>query len=153
MGKYDSDYYNSERYYDPTVGAALSNLIRAEKKSFNANPIRVEVINKNPALEFSKLFSRFYYTTHGPRADGRAKRLAQYENVYKLLKTYEYCIDHVDDDDFTIQGAVEYLGLGSDRTVKQVFTGRGNMGKVVNCYKSWLSTGEFTWSKGGKHNV
>ena len=59
----------------------------------------------------------------------------------------------LDGDDFTIQGAVEYLGLGSDRTVKQVFTGRGNMGKVVNCYKSWLSTGEFTWSKEGEHNV
>ena len=146
MSKYDSHYYNSERYYDPTAGLALNNLIREEKKSFKSNPIRVEVINNNPALKFSKIFAKFYYTTHGLRANGKARRLAQYENVYKLLRTYEYCIDHVDDEDFTIQGAVEYLGLGTDRTVKQVFTGRGNMGKVIKCYKSWLSTGEFTWS-------
>ena len=153
MSKYDSHYYNSEQYYDPTAGSALSNLIREEKKSFRSMPMRFEAINnkkieyRNQALDFSKIFAKFYQTAFGLRANGKMRRLAYYENVYKLLRTYEYCIAHVDDEDFTIQSAVEYLDLGTDRTVKQVFTGQGNMGKVVKCYKSWLSTGEFTWGK------
>lgn len=34
MSRYSSPYFNSERYFDPTAGRALVNLIREENRKF-----------------------------------------------------------------------------------------------------------------------
>ena len=141
MGKYDSPYYNSERYSDPTAGAALMNLIREERKTISI--IQDSKFKIDQDHEFARIFSAFYNMAFGPNVHGKTKRLGQYREVEKLLTTYNYCTVHVNDEDFSIERAIDILGLGSGKTIEQVFTGNGNMGKVITCYKEWLNTGRF----------
>ena len=146
MSKYDSPYFNNERYYDPTAGAVLCRIIKEEKQKYSRVKLLYVETASNPLLEFSNIFAK-YYANFGPRKNGKPKRFAQTKNVLKLLKIYQYCMDHVDDADFSVENTVATLKLGTDRQVRQVFSGNGQISKLIYCYKEWLETGKFEWPK------
>lgn len=139
MGRYDSNFYNSEKYYDPTAGAALASIIRQERNK------RPDFKINRKSTDFAKAFAQFY-KGFGLRANGKPKKFAQYEKVYGHIRIYNWCMAHANDENFTIANAVKRLGLGSDRMIRQVFTGRGDMGKLIECYNEWLKSGLIKWS-------
>lgn len=145
MSRWDTPFYNNERYYDPTAGAAILSVIRSERQKLNDITENVSGRKDRKINTFALLFADFYGRAFGLRENGKPKRLAQYKHVYKLLNTYQYCVDHIDDKDFSIDSVVKNLRLGTDKTVCQVFSGRGNMGKLIDSYKTWMSTGEIQW--------
>ena len=55
-------------------------------------------------------------------------------------------MNHVNDESFTIEKVVDALNLGTDTKVKQVFTGNGQISKLVACYKEWLNTRNIRWN-------
>ena len=60
MGKYNSPYYNSERYYDPTAGAALLSVIREERKRYSRCVDKVpKTIVERSVVVFADEFSEF----------------------------------------------------------------------------------------------
>lgn len=150
MGKYDSSFYNSERYYDPTAGAALLAVIRSEKKSFDREMRDIPAADKRKTTEFAQIFADYYGRMFGPRENGKPRRLSKYPIVYKYLRIYQYCMDHASDEDFSVENATTRLNLGSDTKVRQVFNGRGQMGKLIQCYRSWKQTGRFQWTTKAK---
>lgn len=147
MSKYNSTYYNSERYYDPTAGAALLSVIRSEKKRYDRVMYDIPDSDKRKDTEFAHIFADYYNRSHGLRKNGKKKRFANYATVYGHIRIYQYCMNHVNDNDFSVDNAVKRLNLESDRKVQQVFNGRGMMGKLIGCYKDWKQTGHFQWER------
>lgn len=145
MGRYDSPYYNPERYYDPTAGAALMSVIRSEKKKYSQSIKSVSIEKRRTDVAFVREFVDFYGRSFGLRQNGKPRRLSNYRVVLEFIKIYQYCMDHAEDDDFSIENTVEKLDLDSSKKVEQVFSGRGNMGKLIGCYKDWMRTGNFQW--------
>ena len=152
MSRWDTPFYKNERYYDPTAGAAILSVIRSERQKLNDITENVSGRKDRKINTFALLFADFYGRSFGLRENGKPKRLAQYKHVYKLLNTYQYCVDHVDDKDFSVDSVVKNLRLGTDKTIYQVFSGRGNMGKLIDSYKTWMATGEICWRRGRKVN-
>ena len=152
MGKYDSPYYNSEKYLDPTAGAALMSAIRAQKAKRIAaekTGIKTSVSPAEKERRTSDVFATefaVFYSRFGARKDGKPKKLARRGEVRNLMRIYLYCTRHVDDPGFTAEGAAKALRLGSTKKIEQVFSGNGQIGKVIAAYEEWLQTGKFSWS-------
>ena len=144
MNRYSSTYFNSERYFDPTAGKALVNLIREENRKFKKEVVSTEESNLDE--KFAEEFSKFYDETFGRKSNGKLKRFARYNVVRDHLKIYNYCMKHVNEESFTIEKVVDVLNLGTDTKVKQVFTGSGQISKLVACYKEWLNTRNIRWN-------
>lgn len=139
--RYSTPYYNSERYYDPTAGAAIRNAIRKEKEWYNSSAPK----EYKRTEDFPTVFSEFYNKAFGSRENGKLRQMAKKKRIRSYIQTYHYCIAYVDSKDFSIEKAVKELGLTSDKTVRQVFSETGNISKVIDCYKQWISTGTFRW--------
>lgn len=142
MSKYNSTFYNNERYYDPTAGEALRNIIREEKHSLN------KVINLaiyvDPVTEFARKFTKLYSDNFGIKINGKPKKFSRYDLVRQYIGIYNYCIEHADDVDFSVEGVMKKFNLGTTRNIEHVFNGRGDLGKLVKCYKNWLVTHEIS---------
>ena len=149
MSKYNSTYFNSERYYDPTVGAALLSVIRSEKKRYDLVMHDIPDRDKRKDTEFAHIFADYYNRSHGLRSNGKKKRLI----IYSLLDFNRAGVPLVEivskPDINSIDDAVKRLNLVSDKKVQQVFNGRGMMGKLIRCYKDWKQTGHFQWGQEG----
>lgn len=143
--KYDSTYFNKERYYDPTAGAALLSIIRGEKRQRYA-AVPTKKSDDNVAI-FADKFCAHYKETHPPRANGKPLRYTNPSVIKKQIKLYEFCMEHCEKDWFTIEAAVERFDLGSPRKVEQCFSGRGNIGKLIRCWNDFKSTGTFNWNQ------
>ena len=144
--KYDSTYFNKERYYDPTAGAAILNIIREEKQHRYTIPAK-----KPDELElFSREFCNRYGATHPPRANGKPLRYTRPSIIKKQIKLYEYCMAHCDDTNFSIENVALQFGFGSSKKVEQCFSGRGNIGKLTRCWNDYKATGAFNWNQGGE---
>ena len=147
--KYNSVFYNNDRYYDPTAGAALINAIRQERKSWVPMPKPERQERKrwasmlkperqaNDLERFAVLFRDEYVRTHPPRVSGKTLKYGDLDRVRKHLKIYEYCIQHCDEDDFSVDEVVKRFSLGSDRIVWQCFSGRGDIGKLIAGWKKY----------------
>lgn len=140
--KYDSVYYNSERYYDSTAGAAILNIIREEKKKKYIVPTKRAI---DDTEIFADKFCAHYKDTHPPRANGKPLRYTVPSIVKKQIRLYEFCMEHCDDSDFSIENVVLRFDLGSPKKVEQCFSGRGNIGKLISCWNSYKATGAFRW--------
>ena len=144
--KYDSTYFNKERYYDPTAGAAILNIIREEKQHRYTIPAK-----KPDELElFSREFCNRYGATHPPKANGKPLRYTIPSIIKKQIKLYEFCMEHCEKDWFTIDAAVERFDLGSPKKVEQCFSGRGQIGKLIRCWNDYKAAGTFNWNQGGE---
>lgn len=133
--KYNSVFYNNDRYYDPTAGAALINVIRKERKSWV--PMPKPERQASDLERFAVLFRDEYVRTHPPRVSGKTLKYGDLDRVQKHLKIYEYCMRHCDEDDFSVDGVVKRFSLGSDRIVRQCFSGRGDIGKLITRWKKY----------------
>ncbi|MBP3238665.1 MAG: hypothetical protein J6M24_06270 [Lachnospiraceae bacterium] len=167
--KSNSVFYNNENYYDSTAGLALMNIIKEERKKYYRPKKAVGVTYKakepitqkhlkatdvdNPEVLFCSIFTKFYNDTHGTRENGKRKKLGKYDTIYNWLELYNYCITNCCEDWFFIAHVVEHFNLDTDRRVKQVFSGQGDIGKLIQCYNSWLETDDFIWSMGGGAKV
>lgn len=141
--KYDSTYFNKERYYDPTAGAALLNIIRAERAEKYTVPIKKTA---NRIDTFSDEFCAHYKATHAPRANGKPLKYTSTSRIKKFIKLYEFCMEHCEKAWFTIDAAVERFNLGSPKKVEQCFSGRGDIGKIIKCWNDYKVTGTFSWN-------
>jgi len=141
--KYDSVFFNKERYYDTTAGAALLNIIREERKQNYVVPV------KKPDEQelFSKMFSQYYEKTHIPRANGKPLKYTNPGRIKKYIKLYEYCMMHCDDDDFNLDDVALRFGLGSTKKVEQCFSKRGDISKIIDCWNSYKALGVFRWPR------
>ena len=137
MGKYNSVYFNSERYYDPTAGAALLSIIRNERKTNYVKPKSTTQKSTDEIDQFAELFCRKYEKEHGYRANGKPRRLAQPSKVKPQIKLYEYCMQHCDDKDFTIENTALRFGFGSLKKVEQCFTQRGDIWKIITSWNQY----------------
>ena len=137
--KYNSVFYNNDRYYDPTAGAALLNVIRKERKSWvpMPKPERQPERQEDGLERFAILFRDEYVRTHPPRVSGKTLKYGDLDRVRKHLKIYEYCMRHCDEEDFSVDGVVKRFSLGSDRIVRQCFSGRGDIGKLIARWKKY----------------
>ncbi len=140
--KYDSVYFNNERYYDSTAGAALLNIIREERNKKYIVPTRGAIDDTDI---FVNKFCAHYKETHPPRANGRPLRYTVPSKVKKQIKLYEFCMEHCEKDWFTIDVAVERFNLGSTKKVEQCFSGRGQIGKLIRCWNDYKAAGVFRW--------
>ena len=139
--KYDSTYFNSERYYDPTAGAAILAVIREEKRQRYTVPPK-----KQDEVElFSKKFSIHYGDTHPPRVNGKPLRYTRPPIIKRQIKLYEYCMAHCDDTDFSVENVALRFGFGTPKKVEQCFSGRGNIGKLIKCWNDYKATGAYNW--------
>ena len=86
---------------------------------------------------FAVLFRDEYVRTHPPRVSGKTLKYGDLDRVRKHLKIYEYCMRHCDEDDFSVEGVVTRFSLGSDRIVRQCFSGRGDIGKLIARWKAY----------------
>lgn len=143
MGKYNSTFYNNERYYDPTVGEAFRNIIREEKH--NVDKIINFAIYIDPVTEFARKFTKFYSDNFGIKTNGKPKKFERYDLVKQYISIYTYCMEHADDTDFSVEEVMKEFNLGTTRNVKHVFTGKGDLGKLIRCYKNWLVTHIISW--------
>ena len=146
--KYNSAFFNSERYYDPTAGAALLNVIRGEKKTRYVNssaykaPESIEV--------FAIRFSKYYASNHPEKKSGKPPKYAVPARIRKSIRLYEYCMDHCDEADFTIGGVVERFCLGTAKHVKQCFSNTGDIGKLIDSWNNYKRTGTLSWGRKGE---
>lgn len=146
MGKYNSPYYNSERYYDPTAGAALLSVIREERKRYSRRVDKVpKTIVERSVVVFADEFSEFYGRTFGLRANGKPRKFARRDKICTYLMIYQYCMEHADEAVFTIDAVVKWFHLGTDKIVRQIFTERGDINKLIISYKAWIDTGVCSW--------
>lgn len=143
--KYDSAFFNSEKYYDPTVGMALLNIIREEKKKNYVQPPEYEPSQSVDV--FAIKFCRYYEQTHPPRANGKHLVYANVAKVRKQINLYEYCISHCNDTDFTVDGVVDRFSLGTPKYIRQIFHGSGNIGKLTDSWNTYKATGRITWNR------
>ena len=159
--KYNSTFYNNEKYYDPTAGAALLNIIREERQNRRSNRAAIqsnveqddESIRERQIERFVYKFCKHYRETHPPRKSGKPLRYEVPKNVRKHIQIYEYCMEHCNDDNFSIEQVVKHFNLGTDRRVKQCFSKNGQIGKLIKCWNSYLAFGKFEWGSidgGGK---
>ena len=141
--KYDSVFYNNDRYYDGTAGAALLNVIREEKRKRYVSASRkpVNVPKMETVEHFTYWFCRLYTETHPPRKNGKSHRSSRPHLIRKYVKLYEYCMEHCDDDDFSVDDVASKFELGSVKKVEQCFKQRGNIYKVIECWNKYKDTG------------
>lgn len=147
--KYDSVYFNNERYYDSTAGAAMLNIIREERKKKYIVPTRKAM---DGTELFVHKFCEHYRATHAPRANGRPLKYTIPSRIMKYIKLYEYCMAHCYDTDFTVENTALRFGLGSPKKVEQCFSGNGDIGKIISCWNNYKATGWFCWL-GGQHET
>lgn len=148
--KYDSTYFNKERYYDPTAGAALLNIIREERTQKYTVPAK-KITNRIDA--FSEEFGAHYKATHAPRANGKPLKYSSPVRIKKYIKLYEFCMEHCEKNWFTVEAAVERFNLGSAKKVEQCFSGRGDIGKIIRCWNDYKTAGTFSWPGREKHDI
>lgn len=132
--KYNSVFYNDERYYDPTAGAALLSIIREEKKKRYAAPVKRESSRINA---FAVEFCENYRSTHAPRANGKPLKYTIPSRIIKYIKLYEFCMENCEKEWFSVGAAVDRFNLGSARRVEQCFSGRGDIGKIIRCWNEY----------------
>ena len=140
--KYNSVFFNDEKYYDPTAGAALLNIIREERAERYTAPVKKA---SNSVDAFSEEFCKIYKSTHAPRANGKPLKYTIPSTIKKYIKLYEFCMEHCKKNWFTVNTAVERFHLGSVKKVEQCFSGRGDIGKIITCWNSYKASGTFSW--------
>ena len=59
MSRWDTPFYNSERYYDPTAGAAILSVIRSERQKLNDITENVSGRKDRKINTFALLFADF----------------------------------------------------------------------------------------------
>lgn len=151
MSKYDSPYFNSERYYDPTVGAALASLARKERnekqreynrmKRMRQDYILRGKLGPDPVSMFAVRFAKQYRELHGRRKSGKPKALADSVRNERYIRAYIYCMDKADDDPDLETSLKNLYGL-EGRRVKQCFTRTGDIGKLINAWIDYADGGE-----------
>ena len=137
MARYDTGFYNSERYYDPTAGAALLEVIRSEKKKNYTARLSSSSGEDDEIERFTKSFCTNYAKEHGAKTNGKPKRLSRPHLVKKQVKLYEYCMKHCEDPDFSIEEVVLRFDLGSAKKVEQCFTERGDIWKIITSWNRY----------------
>lgn len=140
--KYKSVFFNDEKYYDPTAGAALLNIIREEREKRYMVPAKKELpMIENNINAFSVEFCEYYKSTHSPRANGKPLKYTIPSKIIKYIKLYEFCMEQCKKDWFTVEVAVKRFNLGSTRRVEQCFSGRGDIGKIIRCWNDYKAFG------------
>lgn len=134
--RYKTPYYNNEKYYDPTAGTALLNIIRRER---NDIPVRNAVeklkYRRDPIRQFAIEYTRQYIAEKGLYTEsGKIRTHANAQKVEKTVKFYEACMIA---DDSDIPSILAYFGWSNDKRVEQLFTGRGNTGKIIKAWKEY----------------
>ena len=143
--KYSSAFFNSEKYYDPTVGMALLNIIREEKKK---NYVQTQKYKPSESIDvFAIRFCRYYEEIHPARANGKPLKYAVPSRVRKQIKLYEYCMSHCNDSDFAIDDVMNRFGIGTPKYIRQIFSGSGDIGKLTNSWNTYKATGRVTWNR------
>lgn len=151
MSRYNgSFYFNSEGYYDPTAGKALTQIIREEKarrkpvKQFNVADNVSDMHYNDPVLDFAQWYAVEYTRTHGLRtskhAMGKPKVWGDPKRIRKHLNIYLYCMEHYDDDDFCPETAAIKCGFLPDKgqkKIRQIFSGTGNMKNLIDAWYYW----------------
>ena len=130
MGKYDSPFFNQERYYDPTAGAVLAKLAREERTRYS--PLRRAKPDK--IRMFAYRFAKNYEAEHGRRVSGKPKALANPAKNENYIRAYLYCIENADTDDDLEQNVKKLYGI-EGRRIRQCFTRTGDLGRLIN---AWL---------------
>lgn len=151
--KYNSVFFNDERYYDPTAGAALLSIIREEREKRYAAPAKKETGGAETGTclfseenSFAGKFCELYKETHAPRANGRPLKYTVPSRIIKYIRLYEFCMEHCEKEWFTVGAAVERFKLGSAKKVDQCFSGRGDIGKIIRCWNAYKASGSFDWT-------
>lgn len=145
MGRYDSPYFNSERYYDPTAGAVLEKLAREERRKFSsAYAISVKFRRDYLLHEeqpdqikmFSYRYAKQYEAEHGKRKSGKPKALGNPIKNENYIRAYLYCMDNAEVDlpNGGLEKAVKEMFDIEGRRIKQCFTRTGDLGKLVNAW-------------------
>lgn len=135
-----SDYFNKERYYDPTVGAALAHVIREERRK-NYKPVkepRKEPKNheknhesKSPELsDFLKEYEKTF------KAADPAKRMRRKRRIRNWIHAYEYIMRHCNDPDFSVDKISVEVGA-NPRRIQQMFDGRGDISKAIQAWNKY----------------
>lgn len=145
MGKYDSPYFNTERYYDPTAGAVLVKLAQEEKKKYYRNydisvKFRRDFLlykeRPDPIKIFAYRYAKQYEAEHGRRKSGKPKALANPTRNSKYIRAYLFCMDNANAgiDDADLEKAIKAMYGLEGRRVKQCFTRTGDLGKLINAW-------------------
>lgn len=132
--KYDSSYYNDEKYYDPTAGAALAGLIREERqRRYRPVPKRQNAAAPGHGPELSGFLKDYEqeFKTEDP-----AKRARKRRRVRSWIHAYEYIMKICDRPDFSVDKAAAELGL-SPKRIQQIFDGRGDIACAVRAWNNY----------------
>lgn len=146
MSKYDSPYFNSERYYDPTAGAALATLARKEREERRAKYDRMKRMrplrftSHDPVIMFAISYAKKYEALHGRKKSGKPKALGNPSKNRNYIRAYIYCMDKADDPDLEVNVKKKF-GIGG-RRIKQCFTRTGDIGKLINAWLDYVDGGE-----------
>lgn len=125
MSRYDTPYYNSEKYYDPTAGAALINTIKEARKQRQIEPetVKAEEPTINEFLDW-----------YEPNLRCKPEKIAsKRRRIAKDLKIYDFCMEHCMKDWFTVEAVTSRFRCG-EKVVEQIFSGTGYVTKYV---KAW----------------
>ena len=145
MGKYDSPYFNSEKYYDPTAGAVLSKLAAEERAkyttSYNAARHMIYTNHTEPIRAFAYRFAKQYETEHGRKKNGKAKALGSPVRNENYIRAYIYCMDNAGADSDALENAVKALFNIEGRRIRQCFTHTGDLGKLINAWIDFTKDG------------
>lgn len=147
MSKYDSPYFNSERYYDPTAGAALAMLARKEREEkrreydrmIHMRLLRFTV--NDPVTMFAIRYAKRYEAIHGTKKSGKPKALANPTKNRNYIRAYIYCMDRAYDDPDLEANVKKLFGI-EGRRIRQCFTRTGDIGKLVNAWLDYVDGGE-----------
>lgn len=145
MSKYDSPYFNSERYYDPTAGAALAMLARKEREERRTEYDRMKRMQSprfttnDPVTTFAFSYAKQYEALHGVKKSGKPKALANPIRNRNYIRAYIYCMDKADDQDLEVN--VKKLFNVEGRRVRQCFTKTGDLGKLINAWLDYVEGG------------
>ena len=144
----NSEYYNSEGYYDPTAGKVFAQIVREEKNKHK--PVKIldkvqDIVHYPvPIIDFSQWYAAEYTRTHGVRtskyAEGKPKKWGDPKRIRKYLILYLYAIKHCDDADFSPEIVAVKCGLGAikgARTVMQIFSGKGDIQNLIDAWYYW----------------
>lgn len=145
MSKYNSPYFNTERYYDPTAGEVLSKLAREERAKYsNSYTISVKFRNDYQLYEdrpdmirlFSYRYAKQYEFEHGRKKSGKPKALGNPSRNENYIRAYLYCMDSANTeltDDNLKKAVKEKYGI-EGRRLTQCFTRRGDLGKLIDAW-------------------
>lgn len=137
MGKYDSPFFNSERYFDPTVGLVLRKLAQEERaQRINEKAVRLFLkVNQDPVVLFAKKYAAEYEAANGRKKSGKPKVLGNAKRNENYIRAYLFCMENAEEEQLE-KLIFDRFGI-CGRRVKQCFTREGDMGKLINAWVAY----------------